>query len=169
MGFFDVGPCLIKCERIAFDLLRDGTTQAIAVGSVDVLSATRRQACADMQSQGEASVTLMLETADSASRRNARPLAQLLGASLAPTAEAAIQRALQQAGLTQDTVETVSSPAPLCGDVQGATTLLHLCLTLLAERTTPCLILTSAPEQNTHVAIIVVGHTDDTDITDLHR
>ena len=78
------------------------------------------------------------------------PLGYILGAGLAPTAEEATRQALAQAGV--DATE-ITNPAPLCGDVQGATTLLHICLALLAEHTGPCLILTSAP--NTHIAIVV--------------
>jgi len=133
----------------AFDLLRNGTAQAIAVGGVDVLSATRQRACDNLS--GEAAATLMLETVETASRRGAQPLGYILGASLAPTAEAAVQAALAQAGLQHAT--EIQNPEALCGDVQGATTLLHICLALLAEYTGPCLILTSAP--NTHVAVVV--------------
>jgi hypothetical protein len=80
-------------------------------------------------------------------------LGHILGAELAATAEEATQRALAQAGLTADAVEVVESPERLCGDVQGATTVLHVCLALLAEHGGPCLILTSGT--NTHIAIIV--------------
>jgi len=157
----------------AFDLLRNGTAQAIAVGGVDVLSQTRvtaGRATASPPSRndnaserlgetpspylphdGEAAATLMLETAETASRRGAQPLGYILGASLAPTAEAAVQAALAQAGLQHAT--EIKNPEALCGDVQGATALLHICLALLAEHTGPCLILTSAP--NTHVAVVV--------------
>ncbi|MCL1921855.1 MAG: beta-ketoacyl-[acyl-carrier-protein] synthase family protein [Kiritimatiellaeota bacterium] len=136
----------------AFGLLCDGTANAIAVGGVDALSATRLRACAT-QPQGEAAATLLLETPESAASRGARPIGRILGAALAPDAETATQAALAQAGLTADAVDTPPYPATLCGDVQGATTLLHTCLALLAGHTRPCLILTSAA--NTHVAIIV--------------
>lgn len=136
----------------AFGLLRDGTARAIAVGGVDVLSATRGSA-ENTSPQGEAAATLMLETAATAARRGATPLGRILGAGLAPTAEAAIQTALAQAGLTADGVSVLNNPEPLCGDVQGATTLLHTCLALLTGTPAPTLILTSA--SNTHVAIIV--------------
>jgi 3-oxoacyl-(acyl-carrier-protein) synthase len=157
----------------ALGLLRNGTAQAIAVGGVDVLSETRRHACAGTP-QGEAAVTLMLQTLPPPSapapigRARAdvgpyldigysmlnigysSPLGYILGAGLAPTAEEATRQALAQAGV--DATE-IANPAPLCGDVQGATTLLHICLALLSEHTGPSLILTSAP--NTHVAIVV--------------
>jgi 3-oxoacyl-(acyl-carrier-protein) synthase len=110
---------------------------------------------------GEAAAALVLEGADAAQARGAHPLGHLLGCGLAPTPEAALQAALAQAGLKPDALcavyinaaarDTASrllpnlpveEPARLCGDVQGATSALHLALALLARPAGPVLIFT---------------------------
>jgi 3-oxoacyl-(acyl-carrier-protein) synthase len=111
----------------------------------------------------------MLETEASAAARNAPPRGRLHGAGLAPDADTAIRAALEQAYLTPHAIRAVyanhaasttlfdpakiTNPETLCGDVQGATTALHVCLALLTQHAGPCLILTS--DNNTHIAIVV--------------
>ena len=151
----------------AFDLLRAGRTKVIAVCGADALSGVAlnvRAAAGVPAPMGEAAAALVLEHADTAEARGARPLGQLLGCGLAPTADEALQTALTQAGQTPDTLHTVyvntaardtavrllpglsiKEPALLCGDVQGATSALHLVLALLARPTKPVLVLTAEP------------------------
>jgi len=151
----------------AFDLLRAGRTKVIAVCGADALSGVAlnaRAAVGDPAPMGEAAAALVLEHADTAEARGARPLGQLLGCGLAPTADEALQAALTQAGQTPDTLHAVyvntaardaaarllpglsiEEPALLCGDVQGATSALHLVLALLARPTKPVLVLTAEP------------------------
>ena len=151
----------------AFDLLRAGRTKVIAVCGADALSGVAlnaRAAAGDPAPMGEAAAALVLEHADTAKARDARPLGQLLGCGLAPTADEALQAALTQAGQTPDALHAVYVNAParsaaarllpglsieeptlLCGDVQGATSALHLVLALLARPTKPVLVLTAEP------------------------
>ena len=148
----------------AFDQLRAGLTPVIAVCGADALSDiafNARTATGDLTPMGEAAAALVLEGADAAQARGAHPLGHLLGCGLAPTPEAALQAALAQAGLKPDALcavyinaaarDTASrllpnlpveEPARLCGDVQGATSALHLALALLARPAGPVLIFT---------------------------
>ena len=151
----------------AFDLLRAGRTKVIAVCGADALSGVAlnaRAAAGAPTPMGEAAAALVLEHADTAKVRGIRPLGQLLGCGLAPTADEALQAALTQAGQTPDTLHAVyvntaardaaarllpglsiEEPALLCGDVQGTTSALHLVLALLAQPTKPVLVLTAEP------------------------
>ncbi len=158
----------------AFDLIRAGHTPIIAAGGTDALSAISlraRAANSTAEPAGEAAVTLVLESAASAAAREVKPIGRLLGCGLATTFEDAANAAFEQANLAaaslsaiyvntaaQATAETlfagkkISTPENLCGDVQGATTALHLAFALLTEQAGPVLILTA--EKNTCVALL---------------
>lgn len=160
----------------AFDCIRSGQAKLIAAGGTDALSATSLRArAADGVSEpaGEAAAVLVLESEASAAARGARPLARLLGCGLSVTSQEAVAAALAQAGLSaadlaavyvnaaaRGAAETlcagtkIVSPEALCGDVQGATTALHLACALLARRTGPVLILTA--DVHTCAALVVV-------------
>ncbi len=151
----------------AFDQLRAGRAPVIAVCGADALSdiaLNARTASGDTAPMGEAAAALVLERADAAEARGVRPLGQLLGCGLASTADDAIKAALAQAerapeALCAAYVNTaarsavgrllpglsVEEPATLCGDVQGATSALHLALALLTQPTGPVLVLTVEP------------------------
>jgi 3-oxoacyl-[acyl-carrier-protein] synthase II len=159
----------------AFDQLRAGRAPLIAVCGADALSAVAlnaRHAAGDPAPMGEAAAALVLEREDAAGARGARPLGRLLGCGLAPTPENALQTALSQAGVPRDALRAayvnaaardaaeaglpgtpVIEPERLCGDVQGATSALHLALGLLAPDEGPALILTVEPD--TCVALVV--------------
>lgn len=127
-------------------------------GGADALSATRLAACADGAPAGEAAAVVVLESA--ARRRTGRAAARAparLG--LGVTAQDAAAEALGQAGRAPVAVYAnqaargeasarfpalpVCAPESLCGDVQGATTALHLALALLAAHDGPVLVLTA--------------------------
>ena len=158
-----------------FDLIRAGQSQLIAAGGTDALSATSlraRTACGATAPAGEGAAVLVLESESSASARGVKLLGRLLGCGLAVTQQEAAAAALAQAGLSAASPVAayvnatahaaaealfpeakIISPDVLCGEVQGATTALHLAFALLAEHSGPVLILTS--DANTCVALIV--------------
>ncbi len=161
----------------AFDEIRSGRAALIAAGGTDALSATALRARRSAQISaplGEASAVLVLESAASSQDRRARPVGELLGCGLAATPAGAVHAALTQAGCAADQVaavyanaaareaaQTLSpgvrvvSPETLSGDVQGATTALHLVFALLSEtdRQGPFLILTA--EANLCAAVLI--------------
>jgi len=159
----------------AFDLIRGAHAKLIAAGGTDALSSVSLRArAADgmaIAPYGEAAAALVLETEESSAVRGAKPLGRLLGCSLATTPQAASAAALAHAGLASESLSAVYvnaaanaaaealfsekkilAPETLCGDVQGATTALHLAFALLAGHEGPVLILTA--EENTCVAIV---------------
>ena len=159
----------------AFDLIRSAQAALIAAGGADALSATSlraRAAGGATAPAGEAAAVLALESEDSAAARGVTPLGQLLGCGLAVTPHEAVAAALAQANISNTSIAAVYAnadartaaatlfpgvkvivPELLCGDVQGATTALHLAFALLAEHSGPALILTS--DVNTCVALVV--------------
>jgi 3-oxoacyl-[acyl-carrier-protein] synthase II len=158
----------------AFDLIRGGQAKVIAAGGTEALSATclrARAADGVTAPAGEAAAVLVLESEASAAARGAAPLGRLLGCGLAGDPQAAASIALAQAGVAVAALAAVYAngaaraassllagakvvePEALCGDVQGATTALHLAFALLAEPAGPVLILTA--EANTCVALVV--------------
>ena len=159
----------------AFGLLRAGQARLIAAGGGDALSAVSlraRAADGTTAPAGEAAAILVLERGDSAAARGAKPLGRLLGCGLSVTLRAAEEAALAQAGLAADALTAVYvnaaahaaaatqfagtpviAPETLCGDVQGATTALHLACALLSERPGPALVLTA--DVHTCVALVV--------------
>ncbi len=159
----------------AFDLIRSGQSKLMVAGGADALSATSLRArIADgvTAPAGEAAAVLVLESAASAAARGVAPLGWLLGCGLAVTPQAATALALAQAGLSfaplgavyvnaaaRTAAETLFAgikivvPETLCGDVQGATTAVHLAFALLAEHSAPALILTA--DVHTCVAFVV--------------
>ncbi len=160
----------------AFDLIRDGHANVIAAGGFEALSATslRARAAAGVTTPaGEAAAVLVLESEGSATARGATARGRLLGCGLAVTPQAAAAAALAQAGVSGTnlsavyvnaaarlTAETlfphaqIVIPENLCGDVQGATTALHLAFALLANPPGPVLILTA--DVQTCVALIAI-------------
>ena len=158
----------------AFDEIRAGHADLIAAGGADALSAPAllgRRAASPM---GEASAALVLEAADAAKKRGACPLGELLGCGLAATPQEAVAAARTQAGRAPEEISIVYAnaaardaadalmpgarivcPETLCGDVQGATTALHLAFALLSGDAAkgPVLILTA--ERNTCIAVLV--------------
>jgi 3-oxoacyl-(acyl-carrier-protein) synthase len=168
----------------AFDHIRSGRATCLAAGGTDALSATvlrARQASGQTAPLGEAAAVLVLETEEAAQARNARPLAALLGCGLAPTPQDAADTALNQAGIqtsalaacyvnaaAHDAAKTlfpqarIVSPETLCGDVQGATTALHLALALLSENKAQGPILVLTAETHTCVAVLVssIAHSE---------
>ncbi|HNX33060.1 MAG TPA: beta-ketoacyl-[acyl-carrier-protein] synthase family protein [Kiritimatiellia bacterium] len=158
----------------AADLIRAGSAGVIAAGGTEALSAVSLGArAADRTSipAGEAAATLVLESEASAAARGAQPLGKLLGCGLAATLRGAADRALAQARIGRAdlaavyvneaarataaalfTQVQVTAPETLCGDVQGATTALHLAFALLAAHAGPVLILTA--DVNTCVALV---------------
>ena len=161
----------------AFDLLRSGRASLLAAGGADALSATSlraRAASGTRRPAGEAAAMFVLESAASAAARDARPLGRLAGCGLATTLEDAAAAALGQAGVAPVSLaaiyankaagpeaetlfpgKKVVTPENLCGDVQGATTALHLAYALLANPGAPVLVLTA--DVNTCVACVVTG------------
>ena len=160
----------------AFDCIRGGQAKLIAAGGADALSATslRARAADGMaEAAGEAAAVLVLESEASAAERGSKTLARLLGCGLAVTPQEAAAAALAQAGVSADVLAAVYvnaaaqsaaetlvarakivAPETLCGDVQGATTALHLAYALLARHSGPVLILTA--DVHTCVALVVV-------------
>lgn len=150
----------------AVDLLTSNVSQTLVVGGVEALSPLRLRANPRTEPLGEAAATLILSTEASA------PIARILGCSIAPTLNEAVSIALAQAALTRDTIEAVYvnahavdatlalfsqekmvTPEKLCGNVEGASSALHLCFALLAGYIGPILILTS--NRTTTVAILI--------------
>jgi 3-oxoacyl-[acyl-carrier-protein] synthase II len=159
----------------AFDLIRGGHAKLIAAGGADALSATvlrARTAAGTAAPAGEAAAVLVLESEASAAERGAAPLGRLLGGGLDVTAQKAAAAALAQATLSSGSLAAVYvnaaartaaetlfagvkvvAPETLCGDVQGATSALHLAFALLSDSSGPALILTA--EEHTCVALVV--------------
>lgn len=150
----------------AFDLLRSKVSHTLAAGGVEALSPMRLRATREAAPLGEAAATLILSTDAQA------PVAHILGCSIAAALSEAVSNALAQATLTRDTIkavyvnrkaydttltlfapEKVISPEKLCGNVEGASSALHICLGLLAGNKGPMLIITS--NSTTTVAILV--------------
>ena len=150
----------------AFDLLASQRSHTLAVGGVEALSPMRLRANPGAMPLGEAAATLILSTEAPA------PIARILGCSIAPTLSDAVHSALAQAALTRDAIEAVYvnahaadatlalfkqdkviTPEILCGNVEGASSALHLCFALLSDHQGPLLILTS--NRTTTVAILV--------------
>ncbi len=150
----------------AYDLLRTGRAHTLAVSGVEALSPMRLRANPGASPLGEGAATLILSTDAPA------PVARILGCALAPTLSDAVSGALAHAALTREAIETVyvnlkavdatlalfpsekiMSPDKLCGDVEGASSALHLCFALLTGHQGPLLILTS--NRSTTVALLV--------------
>ena len=161
----------------AFGLITSGRQRLIAAGGAEALSATalRGRAAAGVSTPaGEAGAVLILESEASAAARGVKPLGRLLGCAIAANTAAAVQAALTRAGLRPEDLALVVAnaaacaeagkictgiemllPEILCGDVQGATTALHLALALLTEPAGPFLIITA--ETNTCTALVATG------------
>jgi 3-oxoacyl-[acyl-carrier-protein] synthase II len=153
------------CEAVA--LIREGRADVMLAGGVDALGLSLLRALAEVEplaagadaprlfsdSTGvvpsEAGVVLLLEDDVAARARGATPLARVYGAACAATAEEALARVLEQAGISADTVgfvvvsangseadareaaavrvvfgarpPPVTAPLGICGDLQGAT------------------------------------------------
>ncbi len=159
----------------AFDLIRTGQAGLIAAGGMDALSATAlraRSAAAVTEPAGEAAAVLVLESAASCAARGVAPLGRLLGCGLAASPQEAAAAALALAGVSSSALAAVYAnaaaqsaaaevcagvrivaPHTLCGDVQGATTALHLAFACIAVHTGPALILTA--DKNTCVALVI--------------
>ena len=150
----------------AFDLLSSKVSHTLAVCGVEALSPMRLRANPGAAPLGEAAATLILST------EAAAPIARILGCSIAPTLNEAVHGALTQASLTSDTVEAiyvnqkayadtlglfaqekVVTPEKLCGNVEGASSALHLCFAILSNHPGPLLILTS--NHTTTVALLL--------------
>ncbi len=160
----------------ASDLIRSGRNRLIAAGGADALSATSLRARVTRGMTfpaGEAAATFVLESETSAAARGVRPFGQLTGCGLATTVQAAAAAALTQAQMTPDALTAIYvnkaarspaealfdgtmivAPEDLCGDVQGATTALHIAYALLANPNAAALVLTA--DINTCVACVVV-------------
>jgi 3-oxoacyl-(acyl-carrier-protein) synthase len=160
----------------AFDLIRAGKATLIAAGGMEALSATALRARAAngvTAPAGEAAAVCLLESEGSSAARGGMPLGQLLGCGLAASPQEAAANALAQAGVAaeelafvyantaaQGAAESLATgcrvllPESLCGDVQGATTALHLAFALLSNSKRPALILTA--DVNTCVAIVLM-------------
>jgi len=160
----------------AFDQIRSGHAALIAAGGSDALSATSQRAhraSGATAPLGEGAAVLVLESEVSAAERGVAPLGKLLGCGLAVTPHAAAMAALAQAGIAPDGLTaiyanaaarnaaaalsarvTVHAPENLCGDVQGATSVLHTAFALIAKHEGPVLILTA--DVNTCVACVAV-------------
>jgi 3-oxoacyl-[acyl-carrier-protein] synthase II len=161
----------------AVELIRSGRARLIAAGGVDALSSVALNARATAGTtapMGEAAALLILESETSAASRNAPPLGRILGCGLAAAPEDAAQTALARAGLAPSALAAVYvnadaraaakarfagtsiiEPETLCGDVQGATTALHLAFSLLAKHDGPVLVLTA--ETSTCAALVAAG------------
>jgi 3-oxoacyl-[acyl-carrier-protein] synthase II len=150
----------------AYDLLRAGRSHTLAVSGVEALSPMRLRANPGASPLGEGAATLILSTDAPA------PLARILGCALAPTLSDAVSGALAHAALTREAIEAVyvnlnaadatralfpsekiMAPDKLCGNVEGASSALHLCFALLFGHQGPLLILTS--NRSTTVALLV--------------
>ena len=150
----------------AFDLIASKMSHTLVVGGVEALSPMRLRASPGATPLGEAAATLILSTdAQSA-------CARILGCAMAPTLSEAVSGTLMQAALTRETIaavyvnhkahdatlalfphDKVITPEQLCGNVEGASSALHLCFALLSDHQGPLLILTS--NRTTTVAILV--------------
>jgi 3-oxoacyl-(acyl-carrier-protein) synthase len=150
----------------AYDLLRAGRSHTLAVTGVEALSPMRLKANLGDSPLGEGAATLILSTDAPA------PLARILGCALGPTLSEAISNALADAALTREAIEAVYvnpkaadatlalfprekiiATDKLCGNVEGASSALHLCFALLSGLQGPLLILTS--NRSTTVALLV--------------
>lgn len=150
----------------AFDLLLSKASLTLVVGGVEALSPMRLRATPGLTALGEAAATLILSTEAHS------PYARILGCSLAPTLGEAVSCALTQATLEHNAIEAivvnykaydatvaifsreiVMTPETLCGNVEGASSALHICFALLSGYKGPLLILTS--NSSTTVAILV--------------
>lgn len=148
----------------AFDLLASGQSHTLVAGGVEALSPTRlREAAA--APLGEAAATIVL------SREASAPRGKILACSLSTDLNQAVADVLNDAGLTRDSIESAYAnqpaydmaralfaeglllqPEKLCGNVEGASSALHLCLGLMAGHQGPFLTLTS--NSTTTVAIL---------------
>ncbi len=150
----------------AFDLLASGRSRTLVVGGVEALSPMRLRANPVAATLGEGAAALVLSTEAQA------PYARMLVCSLAPTLSQALSSVLAHTALTREAVEAVyvnqkaldatlalfphdkvMTPEKLCGDVEGASSALHLCFALLSGHQGPLLILTS--NRSTTVAFLV--------------
>lgn len=154
----------------AVDLIRGGQARRLVAGGVDALSLTRlTEGAPDAAAPGEAAAAVILEGAPDAAARGRDAVARVTGCALAADPQAAGADALAQAGRRPVAVYVnaaardaagalapdvpVIAPETLCGAVQGASTVLHLVLALLARHDGPVLILTA--EARTSVALVV--------------
>lgn len=157
----------------ALDLLRENRAKVLVVGGGETLSTPRLMMQPSGQPLGEASAVLVFELAAVAAERQATILGTVLGYALAQTPQQAVQEALEQAG-RQPVVVFVNRaaysaaeqvlrgvalimPEQFCGNVDGATTVLHLALALLSDYAGPVMILTQGKE--TCVALVVAPRT----------
>ena len=150
----------------AFDLLVSKVSHSLAVGGVESLSPTRLRTNPETAPLGEAAATLILAT------EAAEPIARIIACAIAPTLSEAVSCALTHAALTHDAIEAVYvnahaadatlalfpqdkiiMPEKLCGNVEGASSVLHIWFGLLSGYKGPLLILTSST--TTTVAILV--------------
>ncbi len=166
------------CEAVA--LIREGRADVMLAGGVEALGLSLLRALAEVEplaagadaprlfsdSTGvvpsEAGVVLLLEDDAAARARGAAPLAQICGAACSATAEEALARALEQAGIPADTVgfvvvsangsaadareaaavrlvfgarpPPVTAPLGICGDLQGATVAFQAACAVLMAR-----------------------------------
>ncbi len=150
----------------AFDLLASGRSHTLVAGGVEALSPMRLRANPDAATLGEGAAALVLSTEAQA------PYARILGCSIAPTLSQALSIILAAKALTREAIESVYvngkaldatlalfpqdkviSAEKLCGNLEGASSALHLCFALLSGHQGPLLILTS--NRSTTVAILV--------------
>ncbi|HPW75740.1 MAG TPA: beta-ketoacyl-[acyl-carrier-protein] synthase family protein [Kiritimatiellia bacterium] len=155
----------------AIDLIRAGQARRLVAGGVDALSLTRlAEGAPDAAVPGEAAAAVMLECAPDAVACGSDAVARIIGCGLATDPQSAVADALAQAGCMPVAVYVngtaardaagalvpdvpVIAPEALCGAVQGASTVLHLVLALLAGHDGPVLVLTA--EACTSVALVV--------------
>lgn len=149
----------------AFDLLASGQAEILVAGGVEALSLPRLQEAGLTPPLGEAAATLVL------SREASAPCGQILACSLSTDIHEAVADVLNEAGFTCDTIEAVYAnqpaydgvrerfaegilqlPEKVCGNVEGASSALHLCLGLIAGHQAPFLVLTS--NSTTTVALL---------------
>jgi len=142
----------------AFDLLSSGRARTLVVGGVEALSPLRLHAKQQVAPLGEAAATVVLST----DPRGA--LARLIACSLSTSLPQAVEQVLQEGKFTREVItaiyvnqranaearelfpqSTILLPETLCGDVEGASTSLHLCLGLLSNPQGPFLVLTGSP------------------------
>jgi 3-oxoacyl-[acyl-carrier-protein] synthase II len=166
------------CEAAA--LIEEGRADFMLAGGVEALGPSLLRALAEVEPlaagaeaprlfsdaagvvPAEAGVVLLLEDDAAARARGAAPLARVCGAVCAATAEAALARALEQAGVPADRVgfvvssahgsaadareaaavravfggrpPPVTAPLGLCGDLQGATAAFQAACAVLMAR-----------------------------------